>query len=224
MEYSLTAFSSWFKWYFRFAKQMPDMNGVYTDKYGRTQTDDKKHKNRPNPKDLKQQIQRCMDYTTVITDNLITFDLGDEQMEKNFPYYHILQQAPVIRKAGHGTKKSKGSEMYESNVGKRDYEKVHWNGKTFVKEYSRNVRGSRINLGRTTMRFGDTFLNTGANQYLNIHYQYIDRICDEIAPQLANEFGMKLGRKKDTGLIDEFAMQQDTSVENIIDIFGSFME
>lgn len=224
MEYSLKDFAGWLQWYINTSDLMPDMKGIYTDKHGRTQRDDKKHSKRPTPRALKDQIRISMESSRIDNENIITFEIGNEQMEANFPYYHILQQAPVIRKRNKGTTKSKGSQMYVKDTKKRDYEQVHWNGKTFVKEYSRNVRGSRINLSKTTMRFDNIFLNTEANQYLNMHYQYIDRICDEVANKLANFFGMKLGRKQDSGLIDEFAEQQGTSIENIIDIFGSFVE
>ena len=187
-----------------------------------------KHPNR-SPTHLKDIAKECLNTTTIIANDMILFDYGNSIMERNYPHYHILENSPVIRKAYHGTKKSKGSEMYESNVGKRDYEKVLWNGKTFTKEYKKNVRGIRNRMSKVS-HWGivdgqGKWLNKESNSYLNTHYKYIENILDnDVIYRLASEFGMKLGRKQDTGLIDEFAMQQDTSVENIIDIFGSFME
>ena len=35
----------------------------------------------------------------------ITFEIGNETAERIAPYYHILQDAQYIRKAGYGTKK-----------------------------------------------------------------------------------------------------------------------
>ena len=157
-------------------------------------------------------------------ENVATFEIGDELLEQTHPYYHILQQSPVIRKRGKGTAKSKGSQMYEKNIGKRDYEKVHWNGKTFTKEYSKNVRGSRINLSKTTMNFDGIKLNEGANQYLNMHYKYIDTILDDIMPIIANEYGLKMKRKQDSGLIDEFADQEGTDIQTVLNAFASFMQ
>ncbi len=154
--------------------------------------------------------------------NFATFDIGNEKMEKNFPYYHILQEAPTIRKAYKATVKSRGSE-YGKSPFEIDYERVYWNGKTFTKEYAKNVRGSRVNLSKTQMHLNGQFINEGSNQYLNMHYKYLDRIADEVANALASEFNLKLGRKQDTGLIEEFAMQEGITVENVLAAFESFM-
>lgn len=156
-------------------------------------------------------------------ENTAIFEIGDEQLESSHQYYHILQQAPVIRKRGKGTIKSKGSQMYEKDVGKRDYEKVHWNGKTFTKEYTKNVRGSRINLSKTTMNFDGVKINEESNQYLNFHYGYIDNILDDIMPIIAGEYGMKMRRKQNSGLIDEFADQEGTTIEKVLEAFDSMM-
>ena len=63
--------------------------------------------------------------------DMMTFDIGNEGAEETHPYYHILQQAPTIRKRGKGTKKSKGSEI-EKAASQRDFERVNWNGKIFT--------------------------------------------------------------------------------------------
>lgn len=223
MEYDLISFTNRLIELFVSSKQMPNMNGVYVNKYGHSQKDSTKHKNRPQPRDLKSQITNCMISTKTGTENMRTFDIGNEQMERDFPYYHILQQAPVIHKKDKGTTQSKGSQMFEKDVSKRDYELVHWNGKTFTKEYQKNVRGKRLNLDKVTRREGNTFYNVESKQYLNVHYRYIDRICDEIVPVIASEFGMKTSRKKDSGLIDEFAEQQGISIAEVLEIFESFM-
>ena len=223
MEYTISSFADRLVELFTNSKKMPKMADPYVDKYGREQSDDKKHKNRPQPRNLKFQIWSSLVYSKVQTDNIITMDIGNEHMEEYFPYYHILQQAPVIRKRGRATKKSAGSQMYEKNIKKRDYEKVHWNGKTFTKEYSRNVRGSRVNLNKTQMHLDNEWLNTGSNQYLNMHYGYIDTIAEEVAHELAKEFEMRLGRTQDSGLIDEFAIQEGTDIDTVLEAFGSFM-
>jgi len=224
MEYTLGSFIENLMQYIVSSKQMPDMGSFYTNKYGYTQSASSKHSTRPDPKELRNQISLSMTNSFSMGEDYATFDIGNDKMEQYFPHYHILQQAPVIRKAHKGTKKTKGSQMYETNIKNKDYEKVHWNGKTFTKEYSRNVRGSRVNLSKTTMHIDGQFLNTSANQYLNMNYQYLDRICDEVAYKLADKFSMRLGRKKDTGLVEEFAMQEGTSVDNILEIFESFMQ
>ena len=221
MEFEVNAFSSRIRELFFDSPMFPIMTGDYVDKYGRTQSDSKKHKDR-NPTHLKEAAQQEVARTVVTQPNLVTFDYGSERLEQIYPYYHILQQAPVIRKKNRGTAKSKGSEETKKPT-ERDYERVNWNGKTFTKEYSRNVRGSRINLSKTTMHLNGQYLNIEANQYLNIHYKYIDRILDSIAPQLASEFGLKLKRKQDTGLAEEYSMQEESEyTTDIIDIFNSF--
>ena len=158
-----------------------------------------------------------------------SFNIGSDYAEQNYPYYHILQQAPTIRKRGKGTDKSKGNQRYVQDLSKRDYEQVYWNGKTFAKEYQKNVRGARSQtLNKAThyeVKNGRIIkVNKNANSYVNIHYQYIDKMLDDIAPRIAYEFDMKLGRKKNTGLAEEFAYQQGTDLETIMDIFGSFMQ
>ena len=227
MEYTITAFTNKLIDLFVRSPNMPDMKGAYTNKYGWTQLDSSKHKKRPEPRDLRSQIERSMNTTMAMDLNgqgQISFNIGNEFMEINFPYYHILQQAPTIRKKGKGTAKTKGSQMFEKDKGKRDYEKVHWNGKTFAKEYDRNVRGGRLNLNNTSMHIDGQFLNMEQNQYLNMRYKYIDTILDnDVVDQLALYFGMKRKRTQDSGLIDEFAYQVDTDVESVLQAFDTLL-
>lgn len=236
MDFDINSFANRIIDLFTSSKQMPDMGGDYLDRFGRIQSDESKHKNRPMPRDLRSQIKNSLIETKMNVDNVATMDIGTENMETSFPYYHILQQAPRIKKGNKGTKKTKGSQASVFPVGKRDYEKVNlnFNGKTFTKEYSRNVRGKRMNLDKVSYWSGmktssGDFRNQAQNQYLNIHYQYIDKICDEIAPLLANEFGMKLARKQDSGLGDEYFSESfDSTLDSsyggldIIGVFDSF--
>lgn len=228
MEYSITAFTNKLIELFVSSPNMPNMGGMYTNKYGSTQLDSSKHKKRPEPRDLKSQIERSMNTTMAMDLNgggQISFNIGNEFMELNFPYYHILQQAPTIRKKDKGTAKTKGSQMFEKDKDKRDYEQVHWNGKTFTKEYSKNVRGSRINLNKTSMHIDGQFLNMEQNQYLNVHYKYIDNILNkDVVDQLAIIFGMKRKRTEDSGLIDEFAYQENTDVDIVLQAFNSLLQ
>lgn len=229
MEYDLISFTNRLIELFVNSPNMPKMNDVYIDKYGREQKDEIKHKNRPTPRDLKSQISNSMISSKMGDENMRTFDLGNAQMETNFPYYHILQQAPTIRKKDKGTTKSKGSESMYKNPAERDYERVYWNGKTFTKEYSKNVRGARTKLTKTSYwsdykTSSGSFKNPEAQKYLNVHYQYIDKILNEdVVKQLASEFGLKIGRTQKTDLVDEFAMQEGVSVEQVLEAFDSFM-
>ena len=220
MDFEKHTFSTRLRELFFDSPMFPIMIGDYVSKWGQTQSDAQKHKDR-NPTHLKQAAEQEVANTVVESENTITFDYGSAKLERIYPYYHILQNSKVIRKANRGTKKSKGSQVLQS-VEKRDFERVQWNGKTFVKEYSKSVRGSRLQY-ETTKKVRGEYYNTHANQYLNIHYKYIDRILDNIVYTLASEFGLKMRRKQDTGLAEEYSMQEESEyTTDIIDIFNSF--
>ena len=149
-------------------------------------------------------------------------------MESNYPHYHILENSPVIRKAYRGTKKTKGSEDMYKIKAQRDYERVMWNGKTFTKEYSRNVSGNRNRINNVShwgIVDGESkYINPESNSYLNVHYQYIEKILDnDVVHRLCSEFGLQLKRVSDSGLVDEFANQEGVSVESVLEAFDSFM-
>lgn len=164
-------------------------------------------------------------------EDIAIFNIGNQFAEERYPYYHILQDAPYIRKKGRGTNKTKGSQAKVEVVGNRDYNIVSWKGKTFTKEYSRNVRGSRNRLSKVS-HWGhdymgrDVFINREANSYLNVHYNYIDNMLNMspygIADTLASEFNMKKMRVVDTGLGEDYQAQEHGTYENIIDIINSF--
>lgn len=152
-----------------------------------------------------------------------TFDIGNENAEEKYPYYHILEDAPVIRKRGRGTAKTRGSQVEIVNLGERDYNRISWNGKTYSKEYSRNVRGTRNRIGKVS-HWGkseageDIFVNREANAYLNIHYHYIEKMMNEggILDTLAIEYNMKRKRTIDSGLEEDY-LSQDDSIVAIMD-------
>lgn len=218
MEYDIALFTERLKSLILMSNAFPYMRNEDLDKA--------KHPKR-QPLHLKQALDESA--TIEVGGNTIrTFDFGNETLEQTHPYYHILENAPVIKKAGKGTKKTKGSQA-KVEVGKRDYEKVSWNGKTFVKEYNRNVRGKRnriTNVSHWTEDYmgRDVFINREANAYLNRHYKYIENILDgSVVDQLALEFSMKVGRKMDTGLGEEYSMQEESNyTTDIISILDSF--
>ena len=177
----------------------------------------KKHPNTP------QHIRDVafMDLPITVNINLRSFDIGSYMAEAKYPYYHILQDAPVIRKRNRATAKSRGSQAAIENLGQRDYGRVKFNGKTYTKEYAKNVRGERASI---IERARD---NPRANSYVNIHYQYIDKMLDQIMPLIALEFGGKLKRKQSSGLLEEFELQEQEDLDERYDmdnIIDSFME
>lgn len=175
-------------------------------------------------------------YGIAITHNIDTriFEVGSPMLELIAPHYHILQNSEVIRKRGRGTKTSKGSQANVKNILERDYERVSFNGKTYSKEYNKNVRGSRSKANRILepkLRYvGGKYIEDRrgvSNSYVNTNYQYIDRILDATLPFIASEFGLRTKRKVDTGLQEEYEYEQSLDLEsrfptNILDIFDSF--
>lgn len=164
-----------------------------------------------------------------IDENTLTFDIGNEESERTYPYYHILEDAPVIRKRGKGTAKTRGSQAKVEDKGKRDYNRVTWNGKTLTKEYSRNVRGKRLNLSKISSYVVDgngevKFINREANAYFNTHYHYIEKMMNEqgILDILANEFGLTRKRTQSTGLLEDFLSQGDNEPSIVEAVMSHF--
>ena len=153
--------------------------------------------------------------------NSMYFEIGNDIAEEKAPYYHILEDAQVIRKAGFGTKKSKGSQAFVQDKSKRDYGQATFTITNNSKgrrinpyyEYRRNVRGKRSLVEKSTHRVYDengklTKVNRDSKYYFNIHYNYIERNLEWLTKLLANEFGMQLKRVK-TDFTEEYAEQND---------------
>ena len=231
-EFDLVAFTSRLKEWFLGSALFPYYEigkGMETDyaQYQATKSSARsKHPNR-NPTHLRDVARQCLDITTTMTDNMITFDYGNAVMESNYPHYHILENTQVIRKRGKGTLKSKGSEDMYKIKAQRDYERVIWNGKTFTKEYRKNVRGIRSRVDKVS-HWGivdgqGKWLNKDSNSYLNVHYHYIEDILDnDVVYRLASEFGLKSMRKVDSGLEEDFADQEGVDIESVLETFASF--
>ena len=231
MEYSLYNFTTKLKELFVNSALFPEYvmyeNGTTSWEKSKKQSDESKHPDR-HPVHLKKVAKDSIDTTTMINETSASFDYGSAVLETKYPYYHILENSPVIRKRNKGTTKSKGSESMYNIKAQRDYERVMWNGKTFTKEYSKNVRGAR-NRAKNVSHWGivdgqSAYINADSSAYLNVHYQYIEKILDnDVCYQLAAIFGMKLKRIENTGIVDEFAYQEDTDVATVLKAFESFM-
>lgn len=153
--------------------------------------------------------------------NSMYFEIGNDIAEEKAPYYHILEDAQVIRKAGFGTKKSKGSQAFIQDKGKRDYGQATFTITNNSKgrrinpyyEYRRNVRGKRSLIEKSTHRVYDengklTKVNRESKYYFNIHYNYIERNLEWLTKLLAEEFNMKLKRVK-MDYTEEYAEEND---------------
>ena len=228
MPFDILTFTNRLKELFTESPLFPNAPEYYENEWGHRQLNSEKHKGR-QPLKLKTAVIQCIADTTLKEQDTITFDIGSESLERMHPYYHILEDAPVIRKRNKGTEKSLGSQAKIEDVGKRDYGIISFNGKTFSKEYSRNVRGKRNRLDSVDHYITDSRghvkrVNRESNSYQNVHYRYIERILDSgILELLANENDMKLMRKSNTGLKDEFAMQEGLEQgQSLLDIIASF--
>ena len=180
----------------------PNMDETYPNNTGYMQTRSSKHPNTPMPV---RDVALGINEITMVDDNLMAFDIGNDFAERKYPYYHILEDSPVIRKRGKGTKKSKGTETTKVLMSNRDYSIVNFNGKTFSKEYSRNVRGARRSIiDKSTRYVNGEKINTSANSYANTNYHYIERILNATLPFLAEDNGLRMGRTTDSGLAEEY--------------------
>ena len=225
MAFDINVVTSRLKELFVNSPLFPNMPENYVNEWGVVQSDREKHKGR-EPLKLKDAVVSSMANSTIFAENEISFNIGNEQMEKTHPYYHILENAPVIRKRGKGTDKSRGSQAKIEDVGQRDYERVSFNGKTFTKEYAKNVRGKRNRTNNVTHFITDSkgnrkMINREAGAYQNVHYMYIEKILDSgILNTIAEEQGLKVMRKSNTGLAEEyFAQQGELDLASIIDSF-----
>lgn len=162
--------------------------------------------------------------TYMVDENTNAFEIGNETAEEYYPYYHILEDTPYIRKRNKATAKTLGSQAKVEDAKKRDYNIISFNGKTYSKEYSRNVRGKRNRLSSVSHWATNSsgklvWVNRESNSYLNEHYHYIEKMFnDVILDQIALEFGLRRGRTQLTSL------REDYEAMNIVDIINSMVE
>lgn len=163
---------------------------------------------------------------TYMSNGQMIFEIGNDYAEEYYPYYHILEDAEVIRKKGRGTKLSKGSQAEITKLSDRDYGRISFNGKTFSREYQKNVRGARSRVEKATYNIvgsdGRVYkVNKDANYYKNIHFHYIERILNNTLPWIAQANGVRMGRTEISSLEIDYENQQS---ENLItSIMSSFM-
>lgn len=176
----------------------------------------KKHKNTPL------HIRDIALGMPLLSNGTYVFEIGNDYAEEKYPYYHILEDAEVIRKRNRGTSKSRGSQAKIEKLSSRDYGVISFNGKTYTREYQRNVRGKRSLIEKSTYIVvgsdGEVYkVNKDANYYKNIHYHYIERILDTTLPWIANTLGLKQLRTEITDLSGEYQEQIESQrIANLI--------
>ena len=187
-----------------FTKRLRELMESYFP-YEDDSINEKKHKNRLGH--IKQ-VAFKDNPTETLSENMLAFNIGNAKSESEYPYYHILENAPVIKKKGRATKESRGSQQYVYPMSKRDYEKVTLKGKTFSKEYVKNIRGARKRVVENSTQYvkigNKTFkINKNADSYKNVHYQYIEIMLSHIVNTLSSEFRMKI-KFSSSGLKDDY--------------------
>lgn len=206
MEYNLAKFIKDIKQ--TLYNNFPESEEFYYDKDGHKQNRNIKHKGRTEHiKDV------ALNKNNIVTinDDLAYFEIGNEEAERKYPYYHILQDAPVIHKKKTkthpnwgATKKSKGSQA-SVPPSKRDYSIINLKNGVFSKEYDRNVRGARRSVIDNSSKWvGGEFINRESSTYRNVHYKYIDRILYATIGFVAQDNGLKSMRSSDSGLGEEY--------------------
>jgi len=167
--------------------------------------------------------------TITLDENTLMFEIGNQYAEERYPYYHILQDAPYIRKRGQATSKTRGSQAKVNYLAKRDYNRVEWNGKTYTREYSKNIRGSRNRIGKVSYWATDYmgreyFLDRESNSYENRHFNYInDMLNFPILDNLAREFGLKRKRTQLTGLAEDYQAQTNDEHSLLTNMISEMM-
>ncbi len=156
--------------------------------------------------------------------NGYVFELGSENLETNFPHYHILEDAYTIKKRGKGTATSKGSQAKINDKGSRDYGAWTINrgkGKTSVyQEYRKNVRGGRkpkekyktvvqrvVNKETGEVTKNVVYQNVSTS-YINKHYHYIEKAMDFGLPFVAQKYGMRMARVQISDEEKQSALQE----------------
>lgn len=169
----------------------------------------------------------------VLSDDMQVFDIGNDYAERFYPYYHILEDAPVIHKRGKGTAASKGSQATIEKLSKRDYGLVGWSGKSFTKEYEKNVRGKRASVINNSQQVVDgKIINKESSTYKNIHYKYIETMLEKVNPIVAQEYDLRLLRTQSTGLVDEYLSETEEEpvgydeitqmISNVLGMWGTY--
>ena len=167
-----------------------------------------------------------------VNENMIIFDIGNEKAERDYPYYHILEDSPIIRKREKSDVKTRGSQATIKDKGKRDYSIISFNGKSFSKEYSKNIRGQRKQViekatyyinenGKRVARDENT---KSSNSYVNKHYHYLENMAIKINPILADMFGIQYVGSRGTSLKDEYIMQEYGAIMSFDDMLAFNVE
>lgn len=227
MDFSLKAFMEQLRQ--QMYIEFPTFEGEYPNQFGYMQTNNKKHPNRD--RHIKN-VAFFDNQPIYVDENMIIFDIGNEKAEKLYPYYHILEDSPIIRKREKSDAKTRGSQATIKDKGKRDYSIISFNGKSFSKEYSKNIRGQRKNviekatyyINENGKRVARDEKTKSSNSYVNKHYHYLENMAIKINPTLAEMFGIQYVGSRGTSLKDEYIMQEYGAIMSFDDMLAFNIE
>lgn len=130
------------------------------------------------------------------------FTIGDEELESDYPHYHILNDTKLIRKPSKGTSKSKGSQD-SVKPSERDYGKWSYKTNQFgeieygkdgkavkYQEYrSKNYRGNRAKENKSTSTF-----------FSNKYYSWIESTFDKAVSEACSVLNLSYSRSSSESL------------------------
>lgn len=151
-----------------------------------------------------------------LSNGTIYFEIGNANAEDLTPHYHILEDAKIIRRANKSTKITRGSQDFVEK-GKRNYggyimrQTRQTKSSLFgfletIQEYrqnqSRNFWGDAAKAREYSERVKYHHKNQ-RNYYENVHWKYIERILEQLVPEIAIKIGAKLGKTNVEFMRDE---------------------
>ena len=132
----------------------------------------------------------------VVSPTVQYFELGNDYAEKVAPYYHILEDAKVIRNPFRGSKQTRGSQAGVFPLSKRDYSVGSLNRDNIVSpEYRGSFTAGKRSYWNAQRRLVNRRFETGGQTSkfrYNIHYAYIERILEKELPKIASLSGLRL--------------------------------
>ena len=132
----------------------------------------------------------------VVSPKLQYFELGNEYAEEKAPYYHILEDAKIIRNPYQSTPQSRGSQAGVRPKAKRDYSVGTINAEGVITpEYRGSFSSGKRSYMQTYMKLVDKNYEKRFERSkfrYNVHYAYIERILENILPNVARLSGLSL--------------------------------
>lgn len=132
----------------------------------------------------------------IVSPKLHYFELGNEYAEEKAPYYHILEDAKTIRNPYQSTSQTRGSQASVRPKAKRDYSVGTINAEGVITpEYRGSFSSGKRSYMPTYMKLVDKNYEKRFERSkfrYNVHFAYIERILENILPNVARLSGLTL--------------------------------